>query len=130
MTSEGTWRKKLADLTIKCVPVVMDSVELDVLKYFPMNFPGGLSNSAIARRATPICTSISENCITKVRCATSVPFSHNSASHQRADIISHIDTDGQFVQAEQHLVASCKRDAAVMLAEMAYEWQVLMTSGR
>ena len=59
-----------------------------------------------------------------------VPFSHNSASHQRADIISHIDTDGQFVQAEQHLVASCKRDAAVMLAEMAYEWQVLMTSGR
>ncbi|KAJ9108951.1 hypothetical protein QFC21_000273 [Naganishia friedmannii] len=30
--------------------------------------------------------------------------------------------DGQFPQAEYHLLASCKRDAATMLAELMFEW--------
>ena len=34
----------------------------------------------------------------------------------------HIHTDRQFVQAEHHLVASGKRSAANMLADMVYEW--------
>lgn len=34
----------------------------------------------------------------------------------------HMHTDRQFVQAEHHLVASGKRSAANMLADMVYEW--------
>ncbi|KAG7562397.1 hypothetical protein FFLO_02177 [Filobasidium floriforme] len=72
MTSEGTWRKKLADLTIK----------------WSLEFGD---------------------------CQTGDPDLHKYIGELYYK-------DRKFVQAEQHLVASCKRDAAVTLAEMAYEW--------
>jgi hypothetical protein len=55
--------------------------------------------------------------------ACKVPV-HLSPAHLH--LVMHLYlSDRKFVQAEQHMVASCKRDAAVTLAEMAYEWQVI-----
>lgn len=37
-------------------------------------------------------------------------------------LLSSLTADRQFLPAEQHLLASGKRDAATLLADMLFEW--------
>lgn len=103
---EGPWRKKVADAAIKYV-----------LSACPMTFAdypslGGVQISETVPRVIRICTSTWESYTTKVGVIRRMSDAANPG------------TDRQFPQAEHHLLASCKRDAASMLAEMMFEWCV------
>ena len=63
MTSAGTWRKKLADLSIKLVVVLHMPVEPSANH----RLPGGLVTLGNVPQATQTFIVISASCITKVR---------------------------------------------------------------
>lgn len=107
---EGPWRKKVADAAIKyvlpsSVMLCADHPSLDGVRIWE-----------IVLQVIRICTSTLESSTTKVS-----NISHTVPMLIRA-------TDRQFPQAEHHLLASCKRDPASMLADMMFEWYVVLSN--
>jgi hypothetical protein len=103
---QGPWRKKVADAAIKCVASseLMKCAE----DTFQMEFRSGrLSNRRPGHAQAP---------------RRAVLQRWAELTIRGASLIRRVDR--QFPQAEHHLLASCKRDAASMLADMMFEWYV------
>lgn len=122
MTSEGTWRKKLADLTIKWVFTffMLWSISFDAYERLASYHDHRWSSEfGDCQTGDPDLHKYIGELYYKGKFTSLLLSAGLSDIHPCAVIL-----DRKFVQAEQHLVASCKRDAALTLAEMAYEWQV------